>query len=163
MNINRRGFTKLCLSILPFLTGGAPRFASGKTVSRHYQRVKLVDSSNNPIHTKDLKVGQSYIFHYPYITTPCFLINLGKPITEYSKLATEDGRKYEWRGGVGPDNSVVAYSAICAHMMTHPAKAVSFINYRHDRVNFKNLKKAQTRQSQISYCCLIMTVMRCLI
>ena len=153
MNIDRRGFNKLCLSVLPFLTAGVPRFASGKAVSRRYHRVKLVDSSNNPIHTADLRVGKSYIFHYPYITTPCFLINLGKSMTEYSKLATEDGRKYEWRGGVGPNNNVVAYSAICAHMMTHPAKAVSFINYRHDAVNFKNLKKAQTQQSQVIYCC----------
>ena len=33
---------------------------------------------------------------------------------------------------------MVAFSAICAHKMSHPAPSVSFINYRHGEVKFRN-------------------------
>jgi hypothetical protein len=48
---------------------------------------------------------------------------------------------------------VVAFSAICAHKMTHPAKQVSFINYRHQRVTFEDAEKQSTERAQVIYCC----------
>ena len=153
MNINRRGFTKFCLSAASLIGSGFPLLASGNARSRKYNRVELVDLNERPIHTSDLKVGENYIFHYPYVTTPCFLINLGKRPDPGKKLETEDGRQYRWEGGAGPDRAIVAYSAICAHMMTHPAQAVSFINYRHESASFKDLNEDQVRRSNIIYCC----------
>lgn len=120
---------------------------------RLYARSLLVDAARHPMRYADLVVGENYIFHYPYVTTPCFLLNLGEPIKTSLSLSTEDGRSYQWSGGVGPDSSVVAFSAICAHKMTHPARAVSFINYRHERVRFEDSANKQREGSQVIFCC----------
>jgi hypothetical protein len=37
--------------------------------------------------------------------------------------------------------------------MTHPAKNVSFINYRHETVSFKDGKENTVERSQVIYCC----------
>ena len=138
MKITRRGFAKLCVSALPLWGKTSSLIAKERTIARHYTRVKLVNAVGQPIHSKDLAIGETYIFHYPYVTTPCFVINLGQRTVRDVELSTEDGVRYHWRGGVGRDGSVVAYSAICAHMLTHPVRDVSFINYRHKPVTFKN-------------------------
>ena len=70
------------------------------------------------------------MFHYPYTVTPCFLINLGRPAPGRNGLRTEQGVAYDWQGGVGPQRSLVAFSAICAHKLTHPTPAVSHISFR---------------------------------
>ncbi|MDH3563900.1 MAG: hypothetical protein OEN49_11015, partial [Gammaproteobacteria bacterium] len=44
-------------------------------------------------------------------------------------------------------------SAICAHKMSYPADEVSFINYRHQTVSFRNKSEAVIRRSQVIYCC----------
>ena len=95
-----------------------------------YRRAKLVDDKGVPLKLATLKAGQNYVFDYPYASTPCFLINLGKQTPGGTELKTEAGQPYRWVGGVGPQKSVVAYSAICAHKLTYPTKQVSFIGYR---------------------------------
>ena len=45
-------------------------------------------------------------------------------------LKRDDGTPYEWRGGVGPARSIVAFSAICAHKLAYPTRDVSFIRYQ---------------------------------
>ena len=100
-----------------------------------------------------LDTGETYLFHYPFISTPCFLIDLGKPIISGSNLKTRDGGRYSWQGGSGPGNSVVAFSAICAHKMSHPAPSVSFINYRHGEARFRNSQDEIEERSGVIYCC----------
>ena len=148
----RRNFIKLCMGAV---TAGRLQqsLAVENTKVRKYNQVQLVDFYKKPITTGSLEIGKNYIFHYPFITTPCFLIDLGEPIKERVTLETENGGKYTWRGGVGPNNSVVAFSAICAHKMTHPAKAVSFINYRHETINYQDKNEKQKEGSQLIYCC----------
>lgn len=153
MKITRRGFTKLCVSVLPLWGKVSSLIAKERTVARRYQRVKLVNVVGQPIHSRDLAVGETYIFHYPYITTPCFLINLGQRTVRDLELTSENGLRYQWPGGAGPEGAVVAYSAICAHMMTHPARAVSFINYRHEPVTFKDTREERVRRSSVIHCC----------
>jgi len=80
--------------------------------------------------TAQLTVGKNYIFHYPFEGTPCFLLNLGKPTPSRVQLRTADRSAYQWPGGVGPQRSIVAYSAICTHRMTYPTRQISFISYR---------------------------------
>lgn len=118
-----------------------------------HDRTLLVDPQGAPIRPDSLEVGESYVFHYPYSVTPCFLLNLGGPVVEPQVLQTADGLEYAWDGGIGPDRSVVAFSAICAHRMTHPAPAVSFISYRHQEVSFRDSRKRPTRRSRVIYCC----------
>ena len=147
----RRSFVKLCMGAV---TAGQLRqsFARGKTIHK-YNRVELIDPHNNRIATDGLEIGRSYIFHYPFVTTPCFLIDLGEPIRENLILKTENDGEYTWTGGVGPNNSIVAFAAICAHRMTHPAKSVSFINYRHETINYQDKNHHSRKGSNLIYCC----------
>ena len=54
---------------------------------------------------------------------------------------------------MGPNRSVVAFSAICTHKMTHPARSVSFINYRHDTVRFRNSDDQVEERAGVIFCC----------
>ena len=63
------------------------------------------------------EVITNLIFHYPYAATPCFLLNLGRPLSLPAELKTAAAQPYRWPGGVGPQRSIVAYSAICAHQL----------------------------------------------
>jgi hypothetical protein len=95
----------------------------------------------------------SYVFHYPYVTTPCFLIDLGAPAEAGAELETSDGRPYRWTGGVGPGRSIVAFSAICAHRMSYPTRNVSFIDYRHKPMNTEAAGDDWWSRGQVIYCC----------
>lgn len=132
----------------------SPSLLANQDSSVHrYNRVKLVDVRKKPISPQGLEEGVSYVFNYPYVTTPCFLLNLGKPANGNELLKTEAGQEYRWRGGVGPHRSIVSFCAICAHKMTHPSKAVSFINYRHEDVSFKDRGENTVRRPGVIYCC----------
>lgn len=152
-DVSRRDFVKLCASAIALAGVGSAFPLPAGAVQREYQRVRLVDPDNRPLTPARLKAGETYLFHYPYVSTPCFLIDLGQPTEPAATLTTEDGQRYEWRGGVGPKRSIVAFSAICAHKMSHPARAVSFINYRHKPVNFQNKDQKTAQQAQVIYCC----------
>lgn len=151
--ISRRSFVKLCASAIA-MVGANPNLLAQTDgeFHRHY-RVRLADPEGRPVAPADLKVGENYLFHYPYIVTPCFLLNLGRPTEQHTLLKTEDGKSYRWQGGVGPERSIVAFSAICAHKMSHPARTVSFINYRHKAVHFRNEDETLTQRPQVIYCC----------
>lgn len=151
--VDRRSFVKLCASTVAMITSSPNLLARPNATLRSYQRVRLVDAFDRPIKVASLKEGESYLFHYPYISTPCFLLNLGKPTAQQTVLQTKDGASYVWPGGVGPRRSVVAFSAICAHKMTHPARSVSFINYRPKRVSFLDAQKKRVEREQVIYCC----------
>ena len=47
-----------------------------------------------------MPVNQITNFSYPDTSSPCYALRLGKPVV----------------GGVGPNNDIVAYSAMCTHM-----------------------------------------------
>ena len=132
--MKRRGFVKLCASAVASVTASPELLAQDYQQYHRYARVALVDPySGEPVRAATLDVGETYLFHYPFVSTPCFLIDLGQPVTSRSNLKTRDGDRYRWQGGAGSNYSVVAFSAICAHKLSHPAPSVSFINYRHGR------------------------------
>lgn len=118
-----------------------------------YGRSRLVDERGRPFRVESLKTGETYLFHYPFRTTPCFLIRFEEAVRPGKPLQTESGEKYRWPGGVGPRRSVVAFSAICAHKMTHPAKSVSFISYRPEPVNYKDNGDNSVQGRHVIYCC----------
>jgi Rieske Fe-S protein len=151
--ISRRSFVKLCASTIAMVGANPSLLAQPDSEFHRYRRARLVDTEGRPVTPTDLKVGENYLFHYPYIATPCFLLNLGRPTEQHTLLKTEDGKSYRWQGGVGPKRSIVAFSAICAHKMSHPARTVSFINYRHKAVRFRNKDEALTQRPQVIYCC----------
>lgn len=153
-NIDRRRFVRLCASALA-LAGISPQLLAQESDAtlRRYQRVRLVDADGKTLRATDLRAGENYVFHYPYVSTPCFLLNLGEAAPGGAQLSTSDGHAYTWQGGVGPQRSVVAFSAICAHRMTYPAHSVSFINYRPKTVTFLDKHDAPEERSHVIYCC----------
>ena len=152
--MKRRGFVKLCAGAVAGITA-SPELLAGEQQQYHrYERVALIDQhSRSEVNVSSLEVGETYLFHYPYVSTPCFLINLGRPVQASGGLQTRDGEAYRWQGGAGPEHSIVAFSAICAHKMSHPAPTVSFINYRHGEVEFLNSEHSLEQRSGVIYCC----------
>jgi arsenite oxidase small subunit len=131
--MQRRGFIRFCASSVAL--AATHDFALAATAEpRMYDRVQLVDDHGNPIRASAIDIKQNFIFHYPYLGTPCFLLNLGQPTQREVTLKTEQGSRYEWPGGVGPKRSIVGYSAICAHRLAYPTRQVSFISFR-DKVD----------------------------
>ena len=152
--MKRREFVKICASAVAGVSASPELLAKGERELHPYNRVALIDSySKKKISASSLEVGETYLFHYPFVTTPCFLINLGQSIEGRVNLKTREGSHYIWPGGVGPDRSLVAFSAICAHRMSHPAPSVSFINYRHGKASFRNHDEEVVEDSGVIYCC----------
>src|SRR3979490_2567372 len=110
------GASALTASLPATPADGSPRF---------YSRALLVDPAGRPLKAGTLPENRNFIFHYPFAGTPCFLLNLGKPTKPSAQLKTADEQTYEWPGGVGADHSIVPYSAICAHRLTHPPPDIS--------------------------------------
>lgn len=151
--VSRRGFLKLCASTGALVAGSPTLLARTPPERSHSNPARLVDSNGRPLRLDDLEVGENYVFHYPYVTTPCFILNLGKPALPRDGLEMDDGRSYSWRGGIGPQRSVVAFSAICAHRMSYPTPTVSFINYRHEPTAYTTRELKMARREQVIYCC----------
>ena len=141
--MQRREFIKFCAATTA--VGGAPALAADAR-ARFYSRARLIDPEGAPIRASEVPVERNLVFLYPYASTPCFLLNLGRPAQAAATLRTADKRAYEWSGGVGPGRSIVAYSAICAHRLAYPTREISFISYRKER-------SASNRIGRVIHCC----------
>ena len=127
--MKRRDFVQACAASAAGVA--LPDASQAATLTaRTYGRAQLVDERRQPLRLAALQAGTTYVFDYPYSSTPCFLLRLDRPIVAGIELRTEAGEPYRWEGGVGSAKNVVAYSAICAHKMTYPTRQVSFIGYR---------------------------------
>jgi Rieske Fe-S protein len=140
--MERRDFVKFCAASA-LLSPGA---VAADSSPRFYARAKLVDEKRNPVRAKAIPANQNLIFHYPFAATPCFLLNLGRPAAAAVLLKTAGNATYEWKGGVGAQRSVVAYSAICAHKLSYPTRDISFISFRTE-------KSARNRHAAVIHCC----------
>jgi Rieske Fe-S protein len=139
--MERRQFIKLCAASA--LAGPA---IAADSRPQLYSRARLVDGKGAPLRAAAVPKDRTLIFHYPFAATPCFLLNLGRPAKASAILKTADNQSYEWKGGVGAQRSVVAYSAICAHKLTYPTKDISFISYRAE-------KSARNKFGNVIHCC----------
>jgi arsenite oxidase small subunit len=140
--MQRRNFVFACAASA--LAASLP--VSADASPRLYSRARLVDHGGKPLQARSLAANRNYIFHYPFAGTPCFLLNLGRPTKARATLKTASAESYEWPGGVGPGQSIVAYSAICAHRLTYPTREISFISYREE-------KSAGSRFAHVIHCC----------
>ena len=141
--MQRRDFIKYCAASAA--ATGTPGLAADATPNL-YGRATLVSASGAALKAGAVPAGRNLIFHYPFAATPCFLLNLGRPAKASARLVTADRRGYEWRGGVGPKRSIVAYSAICAHQLAYPTREISFISYRTE-------KSPRNRLGNVIHCC----------
>ena len=152
-SFDRRKFIKVCVGTGAAVAANPALIAQPAGDLEPAERVRLVDGSGQTLLPGKLSVGKSYIFHYPYVTTPCFLIDLGVAAEPGEELTTSDGRSYRWSGGVGPGRSIVAFSAICAHRMSYPTRSVSFIDYRHKPMSEAEIDSGWWARGQVIYCC----------
>lgn len=140
LTMDRRRFTTLCSGLL---AGAAAAHVVAQDKHTPYPATQLAYSDDTDVTLASLKTGKAYIFGYPYRTTPCFLMRL-------ESSAPANG---SWPGGVDTDQSVVAFSAICSHKMSHPAKPISHIAYRPEVVSYYDTNgNKQSRQGVISCC-----------
>lgn len=138
--MDRRRFNSLCTGLI---AGAVSAPANVLASTTPYPKSQLIYPDGSAVTLSSLSVGESYIFSYPYVTTPCFLVRLPKAAPA----------KGAWTGGLDTDKSVVAFSAICSHKMSHPAKPISHISYRPNPVTFYDSKgQKQTREGIISCC-----------
>jgi Rieske Fe-S protein len=109
------------------------RLAVGASApAKSYGRTRLVTATGNPLKASSLVTGENYLFHYPFAGTPCFLLRLTHAATPLNLTDAKD-KTYRWNGGVGHDNTIVAFAAICSHQLTRVSKRNSFINYYHNK------------------------------
>lgn len=130
--MDRRSFGRICL------LGAAAAFRSASPALAQpppsmfltrYNRVLLTGATGQPLSARGVDLEEDYIFFYPLASTPCLLLDLGRPVpaTEVAMRGPSGG--YAWSGGVGPQRSVVAFTAICPHEWAHPDKTFSPIHY----------------------------------
>lgn len=103
----------------------------------------LVDERGDPFRTRTLKSGEAWLFNYPFLASPVFLLRLDQPIPG-TALQTESKAAYVSPAGVGPGQAIVAFSAICAHQLMYPTPTVSFIGLR---------KGVGKEPAQVIHCC----------
>ena len=138
--MDRRRFNSLCTGLI---AGAAAIHTKAHALTTPYPESQLVHTNGTPITLSSLSVGDAFVFSYPYVTTPCFLVRLDR----------SSPGKGSWPGGLDEDQSVVAFSAICSHKMSHPAKPISHISYRSKPVTFYDSNgEKQTREGVISCC-----------
>ncbi len=148
--MDRRSFVETCATSASCLVGGLtgglalPALAADSR-PRAYARVLLTDEQGQPLKASSLKAQINYVFHYPFEATPVFLLNLNQPALP-QRLVTKAKADYAWPGGVGPKQSVVAFSAICAHQLVYPTPQVSFISFR-------KTKSQKGKQHNMIHCC----------
>ncbi len=142
--MQRRDFVKFCAASAT--AARVPAAAAADAKPAFYGRAKLISANGVPLKAAAIPVERNLIFHYPFAATPCFLLNLDRPAKASARLVTADQRTYEWKGGLGPRRSIVAYSAICAHQLAYPTREISFISYRVE-------KSARNKLGQVIHCC----------
>lgn len=112
----------------PALLPSELRAADGR-LYKAYNRVRLLDSKSKPLKLKNLLSEQAYIFNYPFRSTPVMMINLKDTTAKDITLKSAKGETYIWKGGVGAKGSLVAYSAICSHQLSHPNPDINYVSY----------------------------------
>ena len=142
--MERRRFLESCMAMSG--SAGLTALPAWEDIApRLYARVRLTDAMGSPLRARSLVAETNYVFNYPFVGTPCFLLNLGRPVAASATLQREDGATYTWQGGVGRTRAIVAFSAICAHKLAYPTPDVSFIRYQPLR--------SATSDAQVIHCC----------
>jgi Rieske Fe-S protein len=104
-------------------------YAEDGSLFQAFEKVQLKDAEGNPLKASTLVKEENYMFMYPHAATPAIMVDLPKATGKDIKLKAEDGTEYIYKSGVGAAGTIVAFSAICAHQLTHPQKAMSMFQY----------------------------------
>jgi arsenite oxidase small subunit len=147
---SRREFVQNCITGGVLVGGfcGPTALQAAPITVKTYSRVKLVDAQGQAFKASSLSVRKNYVFRYPFESTPVFLLRMAAPVLGKKALSNERGDAYTSLPGVGPNQSVLAYSAICAHKLAYPTPQVSFISFQ----PMHKLKNGSSSQDVI-HCC----------
>ena len=143
--MERREFIAACAAAAGAAQLGPLGAAWAAAAPHLYARTQLVNVHGEPIKLAQLAPRTNYVYNYPYAGTPCFLLNLGRPVAAADNVLRADGVTYAWSGGVGPGRALVSYSAICAHKLAYPTRDVSFIRFQSER--------SATSDGNVIHCC----------
>jgi arsenite oxidase small subunit len=143
--MKRRHFLGSCALLSGMATVVRADVAADATPVRRYTRSLLVDEHGTAIRPGALAPETNYVFHYPFASTPCFLLRLAAPVSAVPALRRERGEPYAPPAGIGPARSVVSFSAICAHKLAYPTRDVSFIRYQQS--------PSATSSGHVIHCC----------
>lgn len=142
--VKRRRFVTACAALAAGALGVSNRTGAA-TAPHWYTRTQLVDAHGERLKLRQLAALTNYVFNYPFVGTPCFLLDLGRPVAATGPLLRADGESYAWSGGVGARHSVVAFSAICAHKLAYPTRELSFIRFQP--------RRSATADGNVIHCC----------
>jgi len=143
-DLSRRGFVKACSAVAALAAASSGRLAQPALAVEDAPRLKLVDKTGKPIKAGALELHTNYIFLYPYVSTPCLLLRLSEATPRAVEKTDREKGAYTWPGGVGKDGAVVAYSAICAHLLTYDSTQTSFLTYSEARSQLSGQARAIT-------------------
>ena len=129
-----------CVASAWAASGALPSIAGEQ---QQHARSRLVNHLGDPFLAKQLKVGEPHLFNYPFVASPVFLLAMDRGVAG-AVLTTESKQAYDAPAGVGPQKSIVAFSAICAHKLMYPTPQLSFIGVR---------KGFENEPSQVIHCC----------
>jgi Rieske Fe-S protein len=104
-------------------------YADNGDLYKTYEKIQLKDADGNPFKASALTKEENYVFNFPMVSIPCIVVDLGEATQKDVKLRSDDGTEYIFKGGVGKEGSIVAFSAICPHQLTHPTPDDSFFQY----------------------------------
>jgi Rieske Fe-S protein len=124
-------------------SGALPVLAADGPAQRH-PRTLLVEPLGDALLASKLVSGQALLFNYPFAASPVFLLALEREVAATADLSTEAQQRYASPAGVGPQKSIVAFSAICAHKLMYPTPQISFIGVR---------KGFEGEPAQVIHCC----------
>jgi Rieske Fe-S protein len=122
------GTTAMAVAIAPSLIS-QKLYAEDGSLFQTFEKVQLKDADGMPMKASALVKEENYLFKYPHASTPAIMVDLPKAPVKDIKLKAEDGTEYIYKGGVGSKGTIVAFSAICAHQLTHPQKTMSMFQY----------------------------------
>ena len=141
----RRGLMREAACVAATLASSAalPLLAAQAVDVRRYARTLLVDKLGDALRASNLVAGEPQLFTYPFVASPVFLLRLDRAIAA-TELQTEAKQAYAAPAGVGPQHSIVAFSAICAHKLMYPTPQISFIGVR---------KGFESEPAHVIHCC----------
>ena len=113
-------------------------------------RSRLSFADGSPVTPAALAEDEAFVFGYPYVVTPAFLVRLGPgTLPDGSDGAPGGGMG----GGTADASRVVAFSAICTHRMTHPSRPISHIGYRTSPIAWLDADGERVERAGLISCC----------
>ena len=142
--LDRRGFMGFCgkSALAAGMAGAAGTLptAAMADLLEDAPTIKLLDKDGAPLKASALAPNTTLIFNYPYVATPVMLIVLDAPTEVDTQTKDGEGHTYLWQGGVGPERNIVAYSAICAHLLSYVGHETAFLHYSPEENEYGHAK-----------------------